>query len=528
MPFSTSVGVYRVLFFAAGASNERLAHALAVNLRERNPDTRFAAVCTREFNLGTRENYLRHHTDGLFETVVSHAQLFNEAVEQTGALDSEALTRMEKAYGMPRLWNVVTADRLLSMTRSANLYREGSPYGREQVLRILQHQLWGIEALLDDFVPDLIVYAGVDTSAGISVLLNQVARHRGIPVLVPHRTRVGCHYVIGDSIFSRYARVEATFARLRNGTALTRTPEVRGLLERIRQGSARYPSAAAPPHSAASKLRLIATAVGDALSRRTADDRMEPRTRDRFRDSVVRRVRKARLRLRPRSEPADFDRRYAFFPLHSEPELALQLYAPFHTDQLGIVRNVAQALPVGTVLYVKEHPYALQHGLRAPAFYDALRRIPNVRLVSGDTHALIEHAEAVVTITGTAGIEALLMQKPVFTFGEVFYNACEPYVTVVRDVTELPRLYDEALAREPDEAVLEAFVGALLEHAIELPAGTVLDLQPTTPIDPDRLDAYVDFLLRHVPAERAPSTLPDAMSPSGDSVPSEILWCDPA
>ena len=48
---------------------------------------------------------------------------------------------------------------------------------------------------------------------------------------------------------------------------------------------------------------------------------------------------------------------FAFYPLHSEPEVAIQVLAhPYHKNQIELVRNIAASLPFGMPLIIKEHP----------------------------------------------------------------------------------------------------------------------------------------------------------------------------
>jgi hypothetical protein len=110
------------------------------------------------------------------------------------------------------------------------------------------------------------------------------------------------------------------------------------------------------------------------------------------------------------------------FPLHFQPEYSTLVLAPYSVNQLAVVRNVAISLPITHRLYVREHPAGL--GMQPLSFYKELKKIPNVRLISplASMHDLILGSDGVVTITGTAGWEALMLGKPVLTLGNVFYN----------------------------------------------------------------------------------------------------------
>ncbi len=63
-------------------------------------------------------------------------------------------------------------------------------------------------------------------------------------------------------------------------------------------------------------------------------------------------------------------------------------------------------------------------GRRPLGFYEAIRAIPAARLLGPDedTWTLIRDASVVSVITGTVGWEALMFDKPVVTFGDIFFN----------------------------------------------------------------------------------------------------------
>lgn len=114
---------------------------------------------------------------------------------------------------------------------------------------------------------------------------------------------------------------------------------------------------------------------------------------------------------------------YWFYPLHLEPE-AVVLYQAhgLYTNQVKLIENIAAQLPPGHLLCVKDHPHDI--GYRDAADYRRLNAIPNIRLLPASVPGklVIRHAFGVITIAGTAGFEAMLMRKPVVTFGRSFYT----------------------------------------------------------------------------------------------------------
>ncbi len=119
----------------------------------------------------------------------------------------------------------------------------------------------------------------------------------------------------------------------------------------------------------------------------------------------------------------DFTKPYVYAPLHMQPEETTSPRGGVFVNQELIVEMLAAHVPPGTMVYVKEHP-AQGELCRSEEFYKAMDVYPNVQFVprNCDTFKLTEHAVAVATVTGTAGIEALFLEKPVFLFGHRFYQ----------------------------------------------------------------------------------------------------------
>lgn len=113
---------------------------------------------------------------------------------------------------------------------------------------------------------------------------------------------------------------------------------------------------------------------------------------------------------------------YYIYPIHYQPEASTAVGSPYYCDQLSVIRNLAFSMPAGTLLYVKEHVSNI--GFPSVSFYRALTGLPNVVLVSpqADMKSLIRHSKGVITLTGTAGFEALLLGRPAYYFGSVFYT----------------------------------------------------------------------------------------------------------
>lgn len=146
--------------------------------------------------------------------------------------------------------------------------------------------------------------------------------------------------------------------------------------------------------------------------------------------------------IRVQSEP-DWNRKFVYVALNYQPECTTSPQGGVFVDQILMIETLSAALPDDWIIYVKEHPYQwMPRGAnfspyRYPGFYEAIIRIPKTRLVPPATssYALTDRAQAVVTVTGTPGWEAILRGKPAIVFGFPWYQDY-PALFKVRSVEE--------------------------------------------------------------------------------------------
>jgi hypothetical protein len=161
---------------------------------------------------------------------------------------------------------------------------------------------------------------------------------------------------------------------------------------------------------------------------------------------------------------------YIYYPLHVDPEASTIVLSPFHTDQMAIIEAISKNMPAGMKLIVKEHlPCA---GKRPNGFYKRISTIPGVTLVSPfmDNFSLIKNAAVVATITGTAGLEAMILGKPTLVFGPVHYQIMrEGFVYQPEINTGLGKAIEEAMKLKPlPEKNLITYLAALMQESVEL------------------------------------------------------------
>jgi len=163
------------------------------------------------------------------------------------------------------------------------------------------------------------------------------------------------------------------------------------------------------------------------------------------------------------------NKQFFLFPLHFQPESSTSVLANYLCDQLNTIKNIAFTLPFPYKLYVKEHPMSI--GCRSKSFYEQLKKIPNVVLISPkeNTADLIEKSSGVITLTGTIGIEAILVGKPVYVLGKIFYTY-HPLCRKIENFDDLKNKLLIDLVRKPNIVNLEdinlRFITSYLRNTI--------------------------------------------------------------
>ncbi|MCR9220167.1 MAG: capsular biosynthesis protein [Alphaproteobacteria bacterium] len=193
-------------------------------------------------------------------------------------------------------------------------------------------------------------------------------------------------------------------------------------------------------------------------------------------------------------------RRFIYYPLHTEPETALQTFSPEYFFQLSSIAALARDAPAGVLVAVKETAAAV--GRRPRDFYDQIAEFKNVVFIDPNELGLKAAAQCdvVATITGTGGLEGAAMGRPVVTFGlHNSYNFL-PHVRVMRDPEDLKPALDWALGPAFDAAAADRdgrrFLRALASVSFDLGD---FSLRAPDAIDPAAVEAAVENLLAGAP-----------------------------
>jgi hypothetical protein len=294
----------------------------------------------------------------------------------------------------------------------------GQSYERRK--RLYLEQVAYVYGLLQDGGYDTVILSDIPHNP-FGYLLLSVARGLGKRTHFFFQIQVKDTFIIAPDVEGMFEPIRSEYARLRaSGEPVSLTGRMRREFDR-RSG----------------KHEPFYMSLGGLPWRRKAYEWSKRifRVDDRFRwhRTLANGLAYWRVRRRPPAPEVPF----VYFPLHLQPEATTSPMGGVFVDQYLAVEMLARALPSGWALVIKENPVQ-RFAKRDLGFYQRLGRMRDVHLVSrsANTFELTERCRAVATITGTAGWEALFLQKPAVVFGNAFYRGA-PGTANVDDPREL-------------------------------------------------------------------------------------------
>jgi hypothetical protein len=471
------------ILFPTQSNGLRMFDAVGRSLVARDPGVRIGfTVADRWFY--TR--WLDEQPD--FESRAAHVvKEWDVTGARAGLPDLDALARFERILGAgdadaPGLFGGIVCDRRLLMGPDCSFSQDyRRRFGDAALLRILQNGCEAMERAFDILKPDLVV--GFICVSLLEYLAFLFARARGVRYLNLRTSRIANRVLLSDSHRDPAPEVARALHEARYGNADMEM--ARRWLAQARGEDARYEGVAAPSAAPAQRTRLTGRRAGAPLrfartlmryhaSGAAADNHSPGLIRPALFKAVVNPLRARRIdrALRPHYIGSDAlaRTRHAVFPLHTEPEVSLLVYGRPMVNQIELLRAVALSLPANMILVAKEHPWMV--GKRSLAAYRKMLNIPRVRLAPPEmtVRALIETATLVVVHTGSSGLEAAAMGKPVLALGPTMGELLPD--TMIRrcaDLTRLPAAIAGLLdGYAHDSAALERFVAAIIASTAPL------------------------------------------------------------
>jgi hypothetical protein len=382
---------------------------------------------------------------------------YHDYVSKFTKPDLQYLSVIEKTYKV-NLWLLASNERIFSE------YNEYYKFTSDQILSILEQECKLFESVLDEVKPDFIIMASPNFH--YDHLFYSICKARGIRILIQGPSRFGHRCIISekvDEIDSKQVfqiNTTQSIEQLQNylkGFDITK--EGKELTHRFTNSKIQYFQAALSYlGSANTNLRTHYTYFG-----RTKINVLK----NAIKNAIIEKYRRYFI---DKNFVREIDEKtpYVYFPLTTEPESTLLVYAPFFTNQIELIRNISKSLPIEYRLIVKDHPLQSVRGWRKTSYYKEIMKLPNVVMVhhSFPSEQIIKKSSLVITIASTAGMEAAFYEKPSIVLGDVLYSSL-PSVHKLKSIEELPEAIRKSLEKKVDIVDLNKFVNYINQNSFE-------------------------------------------------------------
>ena len=369
-------------------------------------------------------------------------------------LTHERIRRIEEEYGDPFIASQVFGDRFFSANDNRTVIE----------MALIQYEY--LEKLFDDEKPDVFIIPGV--AHALHVFIERLCKKRGVRYFAFYSPRLLPGLLVSREYVENWTRVNERYAEIKKaGLSDEDRGWAVGKLEEFRSGGGKpYYMKITWPHIGFrfEFLKEFLTRIFRVylLGHGGVDDYVTPNPFKSAIENIGIIFRKYVLKLSNPFEQAVAGEKYVLFPLHLQPEASTIIMAPEYVDQEVFVKNASRSIPLGYYLYVKEHPNML--GKRPGNYYAKLKENFNVRLIdpSADNRKIIDGAELILNLTGTAGLEGALMKKKVINCGLPPFRTI-PICVDHRDITTLKDAVSDIMGKpvQTDEEDILAYITAM-------------------------------------------------------------------
>ena len=376
----------------------------------------------------------------------------------------EYLKKFEEKYNL-KLWNLIYSERYFY---KYNLY----DFSHDELLCLLEQECDFFERTIDEIQPDFLIIGTTDLHH--NHLLYELCRSKGIQVLMLGGSRFGFREMVckePDKINgliqpnkNQFPKIIRSYDELQNYlNAYDNTKQISKFTSSLKVSKisqltkffklffiyTRKKYQNQFESYGMTKTKMLKYILFSKFSRKKVSFFVNHNLDKNFEDSLP----------------------FIYFPLHTEPERSLSIAAPYYTNQIEVITNIAKSIPVEYTLLVKDHPGMAfkPGGGRKISFYKSIMELPNVKLVHPlvKQNDILRKCSLVITISGTAGLEAAFFNKPSITLIETLYSHL-PSVTRIHSFDELPTAIRTSLHKKVDTDSLNDFVDFIDNNSFEI------------------------------------------------------------
>jgi hypothetical protein len=376
-------------------------------------------------------------------------------------IDMDYLKSFEEKYGI-EIWNLVYSERIFYK------FNPFYKFKRKEILSIIEQECKFFEKILEEVKPEIIIIKVTDFHR--NQLLHEMCKKKKIKILSLIPTRIGNRGTIASEVnkieetnyiknihnnlkeekwnlekfLTKHNRTEQTKKIISGGINLSKMKKIKIGIKWIKEFDEHYLESY--DRTGVTKIKAVKTLFYSII---------KTKIRKSFIDKKF-------IKQIP-------NEKIIFFPLQTEPERNVSIEAPYYSDQIQVIINIAKSLPIEYKLYVKEHFSMRFRNWRKIKDYEKIRELPNVRLVhpSVSSKHIIEKSDLTITISSTAGLESIFYNKPTIVFSDTIYSSLST-VFRINGFENLPKTIKNALKSKVDNNEKENFVKKLERNSFEI------------------------------------------------------------
>ena len=374
--------------------------------------------------------------------------------------DIKYLEDFEKRYSI-NIWELGLNERIFYN------YNDFYKFSHDEILSILEKECKLYENILDEVKPDFLITS--ETALHQQHLFYEICKKRGVKILMLHQSKLAYKCIISQELHKIDFMPDLDQIVSKNRSF----DELLSKLKSFDTGKQTKFYASNFGKSKSSKLKALFEFVFKS-NNSNIDTHFSyfGRTKSKVISKYFLYAFQTKSRKSFIDNNLEFEihpnEKFILFTLHQEPERVLLIGAPFYTNQIEIIRQIAKSLPIGFKLYVKEHFSQELREWREISYYKEILEIPNVRLYhpTSNIEELIAKSSLVISISGTSGLEAAFFQKPSIVMADLGYTIL-PSIQKLDSIENLPNLIRNGLDMKVEANDLDRYLTILDEHSFD-------------------------------------------------------------